>query len=54
MCPGTKEESGSLVAGREQINPQRARMLPHSRKRGGTGVCLCECVLVFVTLLGPL
>lgn len=52
MCvpvrPGTKESGGSSVAGREQINPHRARMLPHSPRHGGTEVCVCGCVSVCV------
>lgn len=43
VCPGTKESSGSSVAGREQINSHRARMLPHSLRHRGMGVCKCAC-----------
>ena len=40
--------SSSSVAGREQINPHRARMLPHSLRHGRMAVCvfvlMCLCV----------
>lgn len=47
VCPGTKESGGSSVAGREQINPHRARMMPHSPRHGGTGVCMRVCVCLW-------